>query len=229
MRILKSLTEITDIVLQIFNGGKLSDQYGLSKRTVKYLIYDWRATLIRRDEDENKFLSDSLWQWLNGAVPLVLVEASEVGLDTGDYVLRTVNPLPAPIRSKKRDIIEFYRVDSKTRIQPIRMGEQNYFGFSKYTGKAIRSLYLNGYGYIFGTKMLRDIKVRVVAENPKVAANYFPNIGGADFDDNSPFPMPLDMITQMRQAILSGDLKMSKEMPIDTDDDGLPVNTIKER
>ena len=229
MRILKSLTEITDIILQIFNGGKLSDEYGLSKRTVKYLIYDWRATLVRRDEEENKFLSDSLWQWLDGVVPLILVDAAEAGITSCSYILRTQNKLPVPIRSKKRDIIEFYHVDSKTRIQPIRMGEQDYYLYSKYTGAKLRSLYLNGYGYILGSKTMKGIKVREIAENPKVAANYFPNVGGADFDDNSPFPMPLDMITQMRQAILAGDLKMSKEMPMDTENDGLPVNIIKEK
>lgn len=228
MRILKSLTEITDIILQIFNGGKLSDQYGLSKRTVKYIIYDWRATLIRRDEEENKFLSDSLWQWING-VPLKLVDASECGLESCDYILRSVNKLPIPVRSKKRDIIEFYRIDSITRIQPIRFGEQNYYSFSKYTGKPIRSLFSNDYVYILGTKMLKNINIRIVAENPKVAANYLPNTTGAEFDDDSPFPMPLDMITQMRQAILSGDLKMSKDMPLDTENDGLPINVIKEK
>ena len=61
--------------------------------------------------------------------------------------------------------------------------------------------------YIYNPDGLELINVRGVFEDPEEVAKF--DCDGTDcYDDNSPFPMPADMIQAITTALLSGEMMM---------------------
>ena len=62
------------------------------------------------------------------------------------------------------------------------------------------------YIYIYNPKGLEAINVRGVFENPRDVADFATCDTGVCYDDQSPYPLPLDMVSAITNGILAGEL-----------------------
>jgi hypothetical protein len=63
---------------------------------------------------------------------------------------------------------------------------------------------VDGYGEVYNISSTK-VLIRHVFENPTEVAKTF---GGTCIDDDSPFPIPLDMVEAITKGILSGEMQV---------------------
>jgi hypothetical protein len=216
-----TLNEIVDTILNLYNGGRISQSYRPTRLQVKYIVKYIRATLLRRDLDKDNLNPNTFfWQYL-GCQELELVDEAECcGIELGCKILRTKDKLPTPIRGKMGDFLKIYTIDRKTQI-PIKRPEEidSYISGNQFTGKTIVATIVNGRAYFYNTKTLAAVTPAGLFEDPTVAANYVNCDGVACYSDDDEFPIPADMIQQLIQMILTGEMKILATTPEDTTTD----------
>ena len=62
--------------------------------------------------------------------------------------------------------------------------------------------------YIYSPNGMEVINVRGVFEDPEAVANIATCESGYCYDDNTTFPMPMDMVSLITQGMLSGELRL---------------------
>lgn len=226
MRIIKSCNTIVENILEMFNGGRLKDEYRPSVRQIKFMLYYWRATLIRRDMDKNGMLADSIKQ--SFCINFDTVDESECcDVETGCTIIRSIDKIPSPIMLKGGEDLQVWP-NSKisTPYTKVHQAAVSDLSGNKYTQKEIKWFLENGYIYLVSSNPLNKIitKGRITGsfENPYLAARFTTCSGEPCYTDDSEFPMPMYMIEQFIRAIFSGELRFTKETPEDIENDGLP-------
>jgi hypothetical protein len=135
--------------------------------------------------------------------------------ESSQYVLRTVNKIPNPIRYKApQPFIYVGGVDLK---KPFVYSEGWELDFSQYLPlinpqRVIRFSYINGYIYLdkndiesfVGKKTKNHIAIVAVYENPFLSYNKEDNESGIHYDDDMEFPITYDLLTALKTAIVKG-------------------------
>lgn len=165
-------------------------------RRLKFTVLYYRAMFIRRDYSRNFHLPESILQE-------VVLDLKSVTTGSDNH-LRTVQPLPVPIRLKGDPFQYFGGVDRKTPYRFAYPEERQYVNAGKFNCKPPIYSYVNGYGEVHNISAGK-ILIRHAFENPVLVGKL--NNSGC-VDDNSPFPIPLDMVEGITKGILSGELQV---------------------
>lgn len=215
-----TLNEIAYNILNLPHHGRLSDDYRPSIRQIKFIIKYWRASLIRRDIDKNTLISSGYVQSL-GCQPLIIVDEVECcGYETGCKILRTQNKMPKPVRMKDGPAIWAYKADGVSKIDLITNYDSVPFqDYRKYKIEGITAEYRNDYIYVRGDLGLKVILPKFIGEDPTSASQISTCSGSPCYTDNDDFPIPMDMVQQLTQAILAGEIKIVSTTPEDTTND----------
>ena len=79
---------------------------------------------------------------------------------------------------------------------------------------------IENYLYIYNAEGLEYINVRGVFEDPEVVSNFGDCDGQNCYDDSdTDYPIPMDMLSQINQGILSGELALLSSTKSDTTND----------
>ena len=187
-----TLDEIAYNLLNLVRGGRSSNDEQISLSQLKFNIKHYRAMLIRRDYARNGYVSKTIEQDL-GCLDLVKVDASKCcDLPPTCPVFRTNTKMPKTVRFNFRDAFTF---------------------IGKPDGTA------DEYIYVYNPGGMEKINVRGVFEDPEEVYKFNTCNDGPCYDDQSPYPLPMDMVAAINQGIMNGELRLLSGTFSDTEND----------
>ena len=221
-----TLDEIAYNLLNLVRGGRSHHDEHISLDQIKFNIKHYRAMLIRRDHAKNGFISRHLEQDL-GCVRLEPVDASQCcNIQTDCPVYRTIKEIPRTIRYNFEEAIS--HVGDVSGIGTIPMVNSNtiqWLPYDKYTKGKMKAYMIDNYLYIYNAEGLETINVRGVFEDPQDVSKFDECQGGGCYDDSkNPYPISADMLSQINQGILAGELRLLSGTFSDTENDRMQDN-----
>lgn len=194
-----------------------SDDLKFTDRNIAYWIKYLRSKLIRQDYEKNRSVSDNVIQELS--VELELIDSgNSIGLETGDYIIKSKSKLPKFISTYKKDLL--LNISSQiddtfvVTIQPKSKSIRN--KYNKY-GKKYPTAYLeNGYLYLKGCNFyIENILITGVFEDPlEVESINNPSLSEDDLYDLD-YPIEGHMIDMINSIIKSNELNLYFQIPED--------------
>ena len=178
------------------------------RENIKFSVKYWRALLIRRDMAANG-LSDEFLQRID--IPLQKVDEADAclfNLGCND-ILRTINPVPKPIRVKSDTLFKFVGTPGITTtlnksFSYVENEEVSFRKYNRFTSKTICYTYVNRYIYIFNNTFLKSVRVQSAFSNPSEL-----NISCIGcYTDDMEFPIGDDMIGSIVDGILKGEMSL---------------------
>ena len=217
-----TLQEIAYNLLNLVRGGRSSHDEHISLDQIKFNIKHYRAMFIRRDYARNGFNSRHVEQDL-GCIELEKVDASKCcNLPISCDVYRTSQPIPKTVRYNFEEAITYVGdVTGLGRIPMVSSSTVKFLPYDKYTKGRYKAYMIEDFLYIYNAEGLENINIRGVFENPEDVSR-FTNCKEWDkcYDDTiHDFPIPMDMLSQINQGILNGELKMLAGTTSDTEND----------
>ena len=216
-----TLDEIAYNILNLLRGGRSSNDELISLDQIKFNIQHYRAMLIRRDFARNGVITRHLEQDL-GCLELIKVDASKCcNLPTECAVYRTVRKIPKTVRFNFKDAVTYVGDISGTGTIPIvDSNTVQWLPYDKYTKNKMKAYMIEDHLYVYNADGLKFINVRGIFEDPEDLSKY--DCDGDDcYDDDSDFPIPMDMLQTITQGIMSGELMMLSSSVNDTTNDTL--------
>ena len=216
-----TLNEIAYNLLNLVRGGRSSNDENISLDQIKFNIKHYRAMFIRRDYTKNGFTSRHVEQDL-GCIKLQRVDATKCcSLPSECIVAQGEDAIPKTIRYNFDEAITY--VGDVTRTGTIPVVQSNtiqFLPYDKYTNKKLKAYMIENYLYIYNAEGLEYINVRGVFEDPEIVSK-FGDCNGAKCSDDSAtdYPIPMDMLSQINQGILSGELALLSSTKSDTTND----------
>ena len=216
-----TLNEIAYNLLNLIRGGRSNHDEHISLDQIKFNVKHYRAVFIRRDYQKNGFRSRHTEQDL-GCIKLEKVNASKCcSLPAPSWVYRSVQKIPKTIRYNFSDAIT--HVGDVSGVGRIPMVESNviqFLSYDKYTKGKYKAFMIEDYLYIYNADGLEYINIRGVFEDPEDVSKFGDCADGSCYEgDKTPFPISMDMIQQINQGILGGELKMLSGTVSDTEND----------
>lgn len=215
-----TLDEIAYNLLNLVRGGRSSNDENISLSQIKFNIRHYRAMLIRRDYARNGYVSRTIEQDL-GCLDLVKVDASKCcDLPATCPVYRTHAKMPRTVRFNFKDAITFIgKPDGTGTIPRVEPFEVEYLMHDKYTKGTTKYYVIDEYIYVYNPKGLEKINVRGVFEDPEEVFKFKTCNDGPCYDDQSPYPMPLDMVSAVNAGLMNGELRLLSGTFSDTEND----------
>ena len=215
-----TLDEIAYNILNLVRAGRSSNDDIISLDQIKFNIQHYRAMFIRRDYNRNGYVSNSLEQDL-GCLDIIKVDASKCcNLPIDCPVYRTKRKLPRTVRFNFRDALTFIGKPNGTGTIPrVEAYEIEYIPYDKYTAGQTKFYVIDDYVYIYNPKGLEAINVRGVFEDPETVAEFTTCNDGECYDDQSPYPLPMDMVSLITNGIATGELALMGTGKNDTSND----------
>jgi hypothetical protein len=243
-----TLNQIAYNALNIIRAGRSTNNEYISLEQIKYNIEYYRALLIRRAIERGSWTREFEQEIV---VSLDMVDPSE-GLMMGiaAQMLRSDDPLPAPVRLDGREGITFVgKPDRSISFPIINYNAARWQKFNRFTGKHPKAFLMNGHLWIIHDKAVDafnsvllgesayeemdadswmdanlDVVVRGIFEKPQHAHNYGKEEPDWS-DDETPYPISLDMVQMITQSLIGGELQiMSVGRNNDREHDTLPDN-----
>tara|TARA_R110002074_G_scaffold389656_1_gene573096 strand:- start:192 stop:884 length:693 start_codon:yes stop_codon:yes gene_type:complete len=214
-----TLDEIAYNILNLVRGGRSSTGDHISISQLKFNIKYYRAMLIRRDFARNGSITRHLEQSLN-CIELKKVDASKCcSLPVNCDVYRSEVKIPKTVRMNFKDSIT--HVSDVTGLETISIVDPitvQWLPYDKYTKTAKRAYMIEDYLYLYNANGLQFVNVRGIFEDPEDLKSY--DCEGSDcYDNESDFPLPMDMVQIITQGIMSGELQLLAGTTSDTTND----------
>jgi len=216
-----TLKEISYNILNLYRGGRSTNNEHISLRQIEFNVKHYRAMLLRRDFARNGLVSRHVEQSL-GCIELEKVNASQCcNLPIECDVVRTVIDIPRTVRFNFTDAITHVSDPSGLItipvVDPLTVQFLPYDRFTKNTRKAYM---IEDKLYIYNPGGMDTINIRGVFEDPEEVAK-FECDGGDCYDDQSDFPLPLDMVQAITDGLVRGTFMMIAQTVSDTENDTL--------
>jgi len=204
-----TLDEIAYNILNLLRGGRSSNDELISVEQIKFNIKHYRAMFIRRDYARNGYVSNHLEQDL-GCLELEQVDASRCcNLPQNCPVYRTKEKPPKTVRFNFTDAFTFIGKPNGTGTIPkVESYEIELLPYDKFTSGHSKYYIIDDYIYVYNPKGLEAINVRGVFEDPEDVANFSTCKDGECYDDQSPFPLPMDMVSTITAGMAAGELAL---------------------
>jgi len=164
----------SEIIFEIQNlrtKGRQVDDNQVSDEMIYSFICNHRATLLRREIDQNIFINSELYQ--DGWIELTPNTTEVFGCSEITFkncLLRSVDPLPKSIQLKNGDAL-FYvgSVDNGNSFAQVkRPSDLKHLILNKYTGTRDKYFIQNNYLYVYTTnKALRLVNISMIPEDPR--------------------------------------------------------------
>lgn len=204
-----TLDEIAYNILNLLRKGRSSNDELISIDQLKFNIQHYRAMLIRRDYARNAYVSNHIEQDL-GCLKLIQVDASKCcNLPTDCKVYRTEMKPPKTVRFNFRDAFTFIGKPNGTGTIPrVEPHEVEYLMYDKYTSLHTKYYVIDDYIYVYNPNGLEAINVRGVFEDPEQVAEFATCDNDFCYDDQTPYPMPMDMVSFITSSLAAGELQL---------------------
>jgi hypothetical protein len=167
------------------------------------------------------------------AIKLEVVDRTDGGnIASGTYMLKTTLALPNTIDFNFKSGFTYIGTIDGHELQFIPEGRAQWQQYKKYTSTDNLAFLRNNYLYLLTTSPLLYINVRGIFEVPTEVSNFVnPNMTSrlpVDIDD--PYPIPINMLPELKSMLLSKELGIEYKMPSDktNDSQSLVSNNVKE-
>jgi hypothetical protein len=204
-----TLDEISFNLLNLFRGGRSSQDEVISLSQIKFNVKHYRAVFIRRDYARNGLVTRHLEQDLK-CVQLEKVDLSKccnINLNCPAY--RSVKKIPRTVRFNFEEAITYVGdVTGLGRIQMIKPFEANYISAEKFTKNNTKAFMIEDYLYVLNPKGADYVNVRGIFEDPEEVAEFIDCAGQPCYSGSDIFPMPMDMVQGITQGMMQGELRL---------------------
>lgn len=215
-----TLRTIVNDLLKIIRGSNIASSETISLRQIEDWVHQYRSLLLKRDLDKGKKPNPDYIQEINH-LRLEPVEAVGDNIidsrnESGMYSYRTILEIPRTIDLNFTSGFMYIGTPIGEEIQLIPEGRMRWQEYKKYTSKD-RVCYLkNGHLYIVNDFPLEFITVRAVFEVPSEVGRFVnPITDQPYFSLDSKYPIPINMLPDLKAMILQKELKVEASMPTD--------------
>lgn len=220
------MNSFNQIAYRIFNivKPKLSDDESIDISEIKYDIENVRATIIKRTY--SKGFKSAIPESITQSIPKLEIEnanASTVLPDlSSDKVLMKTKFQVPNIIEKSSGMPLIKRISAATILSHnftvVTPEQAIYSGNGKFNQKNIFVFYEGGYLYFITKRLLNKglkyIDLNAPFSKPSEVNTYLNENNGLNLTDDSPYPMSMDMITDVENTILKK-LRIEAAQPID--------------
>lgn len=205
-------------------GGVESDDEDFSNEQLIFIINYYRAALLKRDQEKNRF-DKSLYVQTLGNVKLTLTDRDECCAEGCN--LRTALPIPAPLETYKGLNITFVGTVDGEPFTKTQSNITKWVNSAKYTKGTPKWYYKSGYIYILNTPsmLMESVTIEGVFEDPIKAEEFkICECIGAEKDCNidpieMDYPLPVHHLSLLTQMIMQSEIAMLHGLPKDTTND----------
>ena len=202
-----TLNTITTDLLNIIRGAQLTQSEPISKRQLEAWVHEYRAKLIKQDLDKGKLINSDYTQSLRALELEEVDEAEGTTVDTDYQTFRTILQLPNTIDLNFKAGFTYIDTITGQEIQFSSEAKSRWQEYKKYTSSDPIAYLKDSYIYVTNDKEIRYITVRGVFEiPPEVSHLDNPKESVTDVTENSPYPIPINMVPTLKQMILQGEL-----------------------
>tara|TARA_R100001163_G_C5016012_1_gene160320 strand:- start:79 stop:804 length:726 start_codon:yes stop_codon:yes gene_type:complete len=223
-------TNLNKIVYDIINiayGGESSDDADVSFRQCAYWVMQERSMLLTQMMSRKLRVPAVCTEYLN-CVYLEPVDASECcEVDSGVYVLRSINPIPRTIQRNNRDsILAVESLDGERAFSETTDTRRKWNKYNKYTSSNQRWYLKNDHLYVSCDLRIDSVKITGVFEDPSevwkinhCTSSANPILSACEYDWDYPFPISLSMAEQVTTIILQKRMQIIMSTPGDERND----------
>jgi hypothetical protein len=223
-----SLRGITTDLLSVIRGSNVSQSETISLRQLETWVDQYRALLLKRDLDKGKFPNPDYIQEIDylqldivDAAGSNLSSSNVLNLSSGEYILKSKLPLPNTIDLNFKSGFMYIGTVVGDELQFVPEGRSKWQKFKKYTMNDSICFLKNNYLYVLNNERLNYITVRGVFEVPSEVGRFVnPITNQPYFNIDTKYPIPINMIPELKQMILKGELGITVQAPSDTKNDG---------
>lgn len=215
-----TLNTITTDLLKIIRGSQLSQSEPISKRQLENWVHQYRARLLKQDLDKGKMPNPSYIQTIQALELEEISENEGTTLTSTKRTFRTKLQVPETIDLNFKSGFMYIGTTNGDEIQFVSEQRARWQEYSTYTSKDPIAYLKGGYLYIHNDDSIRYITVRGVFEiPPEVSHLNNPRESITDVTENSPYPIPINMIPVLKEMILKGELGIEGKAFSDTKND----------
>lgn len=170
------------------------------KLIINYKRADWFQKILDKHPEQRKFFLKSF------SVELEEVDKSECPVDIDCKVMRSVLPVPLPVRTSYT-LFDFVGSADQTEGYRYSTPDQVVFQkYSKYTSRRPAYFYANGHLMIYNDMDTQWVNVKGVFSDPRSLHDFTCN-GNQCYTDDDQFEIPDDIINTMIQDVLKNELR----------------------
>lgn len=202
-----TLDEITYNIAQL--AGKDTDTAYINR--VKFSVMYHRSLLCRRDFDRHGFIAPQFALPL-GCIKMVEADSAQCfGIDLPCNLVKSKVPIPAPLRLRSGNAFLYVgTVDGRTPYSRMDMEDLRDIKYLGYSQKLPRYIYWDEHLFVFNAKPDK-LKVNYVPDDPSKLDEFVDCNGNSAFDvDEDSYPISADMIQQITQSILNGEVRVDQ-------------------
>lgn len=207
-----SLNSIIQDILLIYRDNEISESENISRIQVEQWIHQYRAYLIKQDLDKGREVNPSYVQTIG---PLHISKVSKCTNEC-DYI--SDEELPKFIDLHFGSGLLAVKDLNGNLIQVGTETKAKYQTSRKYTCSDYIAYIKNNHLYLSGPEHLEYIVIEGILEDPTEAGDCFDR-------DDTPYPVPANMIPTIKQMIFERELNIMSQMP--TDNTNNSVNDVK--
>ena len=225
-----TLRTFTSDLLNIIRSSNVSSSETISIRQLEDWGHQYRALLLKRDLDKGKKPNPDYIQEIgNLRLEAVDLSGDDVvnGLETGAYIYRTTLELPKTIDLNFTSGFTYIGTPTGDEIQFIPEGRSKWQRYKKYTPDEKMCFLRERRLYVISSKALEFITVRGVFEVPSEVGRFInPVTSQPYFNLDSKYPIPINMLPELKSMILQRELKIQATAPTDIRNNDLNNPTV---
>lgn len=206
MATFNTLRTITEDLLKIIRGSKISESEVISRRQLEDWIHQYRALLISRDLEKGYDPNPDYIQ-STGALALV-VDGTEKVIDT---------ELPRVIDMNRKSGFSYVGDANGCEIQMIPEHRKCWQQYKRYT--PTETLWYLGSNdgklHFINADDITEVVISGIFENP----GDIDRLAGGSFDLNSRYPIPNNLVPTLKEMILQKELNVEAQAPSDNKND----------
>lgn len=192
---LNSLNSIIDDILLTLRNSNIAESESISRIQIESWIHRYRVLLLKQDLDKGRQVNPQYTQILKD------VHISKIEEEDGHYEYRSDIELPKMIDlhfgtgllSVKDSFGNMIQVGSETKMK--------FQKYRKYTCKDYIAYIKDNHLYVEGPKVLEYVDIELIAEYP-------PSLGDCFDADDTPYPVPANMIPVIKEIIFNKELNL---------------------
>lgn len=198
-----SLNAIIDDLFLTYRDSNISESENLSRIQVEQWIHQYRALLLKQDIDKGRDINDSYVQTISP------IHISKVSNCVGGFNYKSDEELPKFIDLHFGSGLVAVKDMDNNLIQVGSETKAKYQMDRKYTCSDYIAYIKGNHLYILGPEHLEYVKVEGILEDPTAAGECFDR-------DDTPYPVPANMIPTIKQMIFERELNIMLRVPSDT-------------
>lgn len=197
-----SLKTLIFDLLNIIRAAKPNDDEPISEKQIEFWIHSYRAVYLKRDLDKGKMPNPDYIQSINNI---------SLEYDSAKKEYRSYIDIPNTLDLNNKSGITFIGDVYGNQIQLISEKRVNWQKYNKWTQDDTIAYLSNGRVYIYNSKGLDSFYIRGVFQNPIEASE----ANGGTYNYDSPYPIPMSIISSLKKDILKNELGIEVQSPSD--------------